>query len=147
MTWSTHFRLRQYLKGSIWVVPFIGGLLGAVLGLLEPRLDEAVSLPQSWRYSPSTATAVLAAIIGATAALTGFVVTVTVLAVQMAIGTFSARYMRLWYRDRALKAVLAVLIATLAFSFALLRASSPTSCRRSEWRSPASACSQPCSSS
>jgi uncharacterized membrane protein len=125
MTWSTRFRLRQYLKGSIWVVPFIGGLLGAVLGLLEPRLDEAVSLPQSWRYSPSTATAVLAAIIGATAALTGFVVTVTVLAVQMAIGTFSARYMRLWYRDRALKAVLAVLIATLAFSFALLRRVEP----------------------
>ena len=125
MTWNTRFRLRQYLKGSIWVVPFIGGVLGAVLGLVEPRLDEAVSLPQSWQYSPSTATAVLAAIIGATAALTGFVVTVTVLAVQMAIDTFSARYMRLWYRDRALKAVLAVLIATLAFSFALLRRVEP----------------------
>ena len=125
MTWSTRFRIRQYLKGSIWLVPFIGGVLGAVLGLVEPRLDEAVSLPQSWQYSPSTATAVLAAIIGATAALTGFVVTVTVLAVQMAIDTFSARYMRLWYRDRALKAVLAVLIATLAFSFALLRRVEP----------------------
>jgi len=36
---------------------------------------------------------------GAVAALTGFVVTVTVLVVQMASGTFSPRYMRLWYRD------------------------------------------------
>jgi uncharacterized membrane protein len=125
MTWSTRFRIRQYLKGSIWVVPFIGGVLGAVLGLLEPRLDEAVSLPEAWQYSPSTATTVLAAIIGAMAALTGFVVTVTVLVVQMAIDTFSARYMRLWYRDRALKAVLAVLIATLTFSFALLRRVEP----------------------
>ena len=44
-----------------------------------------------------------------------------VLVVQMATGTFSARYMRLWYRDRMLKAVLALLIGTLAFSFALLR--------------------------
>jgi uncharacterized membrane protein len=59
------------------------------------------------------------------AALTGFVVTVTVLVVQTAIDTFSPRYMRLWYRDRALKAVLAVLIATLAFSFALLRRVEP----------------------
>jgi len=52
---------------------------------------------------------------------TGFVVTVTVLVVQMATGTFSARYMRLWYRDRMLKALLALLIGTLTFSFALLR--------------------------
>ncbi len=36
--------------------------------------------------------------------LVGFVVTVSVLIVQMATGTFSARYMRLWYRDRTLKA-------------------------------------------
>ena len=64
---------------------------------------------------------VLSAIVGATAALTGFVVTVTVLVVQMATGTFSARYMRLWYRDRMLKAVLALLIGTLTFSFSLLR--------------------------
>ena len=83
MTWSTRFRIRQYLKGSIWLVPFMGGVLGAVLGLLEPRVDESVSLPQAWQYSPSTASTVLAAIIGAMAALTGFVVTVTVLVVQM----------------------------------------------------------------
>jgi uncharacterized membrane protein len=55
------------------------------------------------------------------AALTGFVITVTVLVVQMATGTFSARYLRLWYRDRMLKATLAVLAGTLTFSFGLLR--------------------------
>jgi uncharacterized membrane protein len=59
--------------------------------------------------------------VGAIAALTGFVVTVTVLVVQMASGSFSPRYMRLWYRDPVLKGVLALLIGTLAYSFALLR--------------------------
>jgi uncharacterized membrane protein len=49
------------------------------------------------------------------------VVTVTVLVVQMATGTFSARYMRLWYRDRVLKVLLALLVGTLSFSFTLLR--------------------------
>ena len=63
----------------------------------------------------------LAAIVGAMAALTGFVVTVTTLVVQMATGTFSARYMRLWYRDRMLKVLLALLVGTLAFSFSLMR--------------------------
>jgi uncharacterized membrane protein len=64
---------------------------------------------------------VLAAVVGASVALTGFVVTVSVLIVQMATGTFSARYMRLFYRDAALKAVLAVLVGTMTFSYALLR--------------------------
>jgi uncharacterized membrane protein len=125
MSWSTRFRLRQYLKGSLWVIPFVGGIMGAILGFFEPRLDHAVSVPESWQYSPSTASTLLATIIGAMAALTGFVVTVSVLVVQMAIGTFSARYMRLWYRDRMLKGLLALLVATLTFSFALLRQIGP----------------------
>ena len=63
----------------------------------------------------------LTTIVGATVGLTGFVVTVTVLAIQMATGTFSARYMRIWYRSRLLKATLTVLAGALAFSFSLLR--------------------------
>ena len=39
----------------------------------------------------------------------------------MATGTFSARILRLWYRDRLLKATLAVLVGTLTFSFSVLR--------------------------
>ena len=47
--------------------------------------------------------------------------TVSVLIVQMATGTFSARYMRIFYRDRAFKAVLGVLIGTFTFSYTLMR--------------------------
>jgi uncharacterized membrane protein len=119
--WSTLFRVRQNLKGSLLVLPLLGALTAVLFGALTVRVDQSVSLPSDWQYSPSTASTVLAAIVGATAALTGFVVTVTVLVVQMATGTFSARYMRLFYRDRMQKAVLAVLVGTLTFSFALLR--------------------------
>ncbi len=119
MSWSFRFRVRQYLRGSLWVLPLLGGVVGAILGSLH--VDHTLRLPTSWQYSPSTASTVLAAIVGAMAALAGFVVTVTVLVVQMATGTFSARYMRLWYRDRTLKALLALLVGTLAFAFALLR--------------------------
>jgi uncharacterized membrane protein len=121
VSWSTGFRIRQYLRGSLWVLPLLGGVLGVLLGSLDELVDKAVHLPEIWTYSASTASTVLAAIVGAMAALTGFVVTVTVLVVQMATGTFSARYMRLWYRDRMLKALLALLVGTLAFAFALLR--------------------------
>ena len=121
MSWSTSFRLRQTLKGSLWVVPLIAGILGAILGNAASLLDRSVDVPSYWTYSASTATTVLAAIVGAMVALTGFALTVSVLGVQMATGTFSARYMRILYRDPLLKALLAVLVGTTTFSFALLR--------------------------
>ena len=121
MSWDVKFRVREYLRGSLWVLPLIGAVLGGVFGTGALALDERSDLPEYFTYSPSTATSVLAAIVGATAALAGFVITVTVLVVQMATGTFSARYMRLWYRDRMLKATLAVLVGTMTFALWLLR--------------------------
>jgi uncharacterized membrane protein len=121
MSWRRVFRIRLYVRDSLWVLPLAGALLGAVLGSVDIRVDESVHVPPQLQYSASTASAVLAAVVGSMAALTGFVVTVTTLVVQMATGTFSARYMRLWYRDRMLKVLLALLIGTLAFAFSLMR--------------------------
>jgi len=120
MSWALLFRAREYLKGSLWVYPLAGAILGPLLAVLTRQADTSVTVPQAWQYAPSTASTVLTTIVGAAVGLTGFVVTVTVLAIQMATGTFSARYMRIWYRDRLLKAVLAVLAGTLTFSFSLL---------------------------
>jgi uncharacterized membrane protein len=121
MTWATRFRIREYLRESLWVVPVLGAVTGLLGALVVVVIDQHVKVPPQWAYSPSTASTVLSAVAGAVAALTGFVVTVTVLVVQMATGTFSARYMRLWYRDPVLKGVLALLIGTLTFAFSLLR--------------------------
>jgi uncharacterized membrane protein len=121
VSWSRRFQIRQYLAGSLWVLPLVGAVLGVVIGSLESLVTDAIHLPTGLTYTASTASTVLSATVGATAALTGFVVTATVLVVQQATNTFSPRYMRLWYRDRLLKASLALLVATLAFSFSLLR--------------------------
>ncbi len=121
MTWRRVFRARLYVRDSLWVLPLAGAMLGAVLGSVDLRIEQSVHVPAQFQYSATTASTVLAAIVGAMAALTGFVVTVTTLVVQMATGTFSARYMRLWYRDRMLKALLALLVGTLAYSFSLMR--------------------------
>jgi uncharacterized membrane protein len=121
VTWARRFTLREHVRGSLWVLPLIGGIAGVLLGIIDVQIDKSIHLPENWTYSSSTASTLLTTIVGAMAALTGFVVTVTVLVVQMATGSFSARYMRLWYRDRLLKALLALLVGTLSFSFALLR--------------------------
>ena len=121
MSWGLAFRVRQTLKGSLWVVPLLGGLAGYVLSEASVRVEGSTHVPSGWDYAPQTALTALTTVAGASVGLIGFVVTVSVLVVQMATGTFSARYMRLWYRDIVLKATLAVLMGTLVFSYTLIR--------------------------
>jgi uncharacterized membrane protein len=64
---------------------------------------------------------VLTVLVGAMVSLIGFVFTISVLVVQTATGTLSPRYMRLWYRDKLQKLVLATFVGTVTFSFWLLR--------------------------
>jgi uncharacterized membrane protein len=121
MSWAVAFRIRQYLKGSLWVLPLLGGTAGALLAQFDHWLERTVDVPGNWQYSAATATSVLAAIVAATVALLGFVVTMGVLVVQMATGTLSPRFMRMWYRDRLQKVVLAAFTGTFAFAYGLLR--------------------------
>ena len=109
------------MQGSLWVFPVLGGIAGFLVALATADVGTIFEVSEGWTYSAGTAQAVLAAVVGASVGLTGFVVTVSVLIVQMATGTFSPRYMRIFYRDGLLKAVLAVLVGTLTLSYALLR--------------------------
>ncbi|MEU5209119.1 DUF2254 domain-containing protein [Streptomyces sp. NPDC020742] len=125
LSWASRFRLRQRIRASLWVVPLLGLVLGSVLAQCAIAAEGATWVPTSWRYSAATASGVLAAIVGAMVGLLGFVVTIGVLVVQQATGTLSPRYMRLWYRDRLQKAVLATFTGTFAFAFSLLRSIEP----------------------
>jgi uncharacterized membrane protein len=121
MSWATLFRLRQYAKASLWIVPLIGLVLGVALAIAASAAEGASWLPTTWEYSASTASSVLSSVVGSMIALLGFVVTIGVLVIQQATGTLSPRYMRLWYRDRLQKAVLATFTGTFAFAYTLLR--------------------------
>ncbi len=124
-TWSFRFQLGQYVRTSLWILPVLGLAAGALLGEVALALDDTVGIPTGWRYTATTATGVLTAIVGAMVALLGFVVTIGVLAVQQAIGTLSPRYMRLWYRNPLQKTVLSLFAGTFAFAFTLLRRIGP----------------------
>ncbi|WP_051732449.1 DUF2254 domain-containing protein [Kitasatospora phosalacinea] len=121
MSWATRFQLRQYAKASLWIVPLLGLVLGVALAEAATAADGASWLPKTWDYSATTASSVLSSVVGSMIALLGFVVTIGVLVIQQATGTLSPRYMRLWYRDRLQKAVLATFTGTFAFAYTLLR--------------------------
>lgn len=99
----------------------LGAVAGGLLAVVDLRVEDHVTLPRTWSYSASTASSLLTTVAGAMIGLLGLVVTVGVLVVQMATGTLSPRFMRLWYRDRLQKVVLAAFTATFAFALALLR--------------------------
>src|SRR4051812_23726676 len=121
ISWAGLFQVRQHLRQSLWAVPLLGAVAGTLLAVVDLWAESRVSLPHEWTYSASTANSVLTTVSGAMIGLVGLVVTIGVLVVQMATGTLSPRFMRLWYRDRLQKVVLASFTATFAFSFALLR--------------------------
>ena len=122
MTWATRNRVQQYVRDSLWIAPLVGVLLGLLGALVVVKIDQGADLPARWRYSPSTASTVLSAIIGAMAALTGLRGHGHgACLVDGDRHVLQARYMRLWYRDPVLKGTLTLLAGTLAFSFSLLR--------------------------
>src|SRR5512133_1052271 len=56
MSWGVRFRIRQYLKGSLWLYPLIGAILGPLVALIVHQADASVTLPAGWQYTPSRAT-------------------------------------------------------------------------------------------
>ena len=119
--WRARFRTRAYLRDSLWVLPLVCVVLGALLALASARLDAAIETPVGLQYTAGTATTVLTTIAGAMVGLLGLVVTIGVLVVQQATSALSPRFMRLWYRQRLQKVVLGTFAGTFSFAFANLR--------------------------
>jgi uncharacterized membrane protein len=125
MSYASRFRRRQYVMGSLWIAPMLGALVAILLAVVVGSLEDSVDLPPAWQFSSDTASSVLTSLSAASVSLIGFVVTVTVLVVQVATTNLTPRSLRMWYRAPLLKLVLAVLTGTFAFTFAELRRITP----------------------
>lgn len=51
MSWGIVFRASQYFKSSLWIVPFLGAMVGLVFAEVGLRLDAGGVLPLH-TYSP-----------------------------------------------------------------------------------------------
>ena len=59
MTWARRFLLRESLLEGLWLLPVLGAVLGAGLGIVVSLADEQIGDSSLWQYSPSTASTVL----------------------------------------------------------------------------------------
>lgn len=113
------FRLLHHLRTSLWVLPVVMVAGGALLSLLTTGLDPKGELvPQSVSGDPAAALQVLYLIAFAMLTLTAIVLSLVVVAVQLAMGTFSPRIVRQILHDRPSQAAIGLFAGT--FTHALL---------------------------
>ncbi len=119
VSWRTRWRIGEYLRNSIWLVPGAFALAAYLLGRIEP--DAAREADLAVRYSPEAARSLLGALASGMIAFTGFVFSILLLAVQFGSSQFSPRMLRRFLRDWTTKVALGFFIATFLFSLLELR--------------------------
>ncbi len=121
MTW---FRVRHYLGTSLWFVPILCVLAGVALSFgtigLDRWLDGSV-VPKSLAGDPNAALAILTTVAASMVTLTGLVLTITMVVVQLAIGQFSPRVLRAILYDKPSQLAIGVFVATFAHSILVMR--------------------------
>src|SRR5689334_2851449 len=119
------YRIVHALAQRLWVIPSLGVLTGIVLSLVTVGIDrrnENGLLSQSVVGNGADAQAILTTIATAVVTLTSVVLTVTLVAVQLAMGQFSPRIVRALLDDRGNQFAIAVFAATFTFAIFSLRA-------------------------
>jgi uncharacterized membrane protein len=119
------FRIVHALGQRLWVIPSLGVLTGIVLSLVTVAIDrrhENGLLSQSVVGNGPDAQSILTTIATSVVTLTSMVLTVTLVAVQLAMGQFSPRIVRALLDDRGDQVAIAVFGATFTFAIFSLRA-------------------------
>jgi uncharacterized membrane protein len=119
------YRIVHGLAQRFWVVPSLGVLTGIVLSLVTVAIDRRSGnglLSQGIVGNGTDARSTLTTIAAAVVTLTSMVLTVTLVAVQLAMGQFSPRIVRALLDDRGDQFAIAVFGATFTFAVFSLRA-------------------------
>ncbi|GAB3537107.1 DUF2254 domain-containing protein [Arthrobacter tecti] len=116
------FELKHWLKTSMWVIPVLFVLGGAALSALLIAIDpEGGLVPQNISGDPTAALQILYLISFAMLTLTGLVLSLLVLVVQLAMGSFSPRIVRQILQDRPSQAAIGLFAGTFTFSLLTMR--------------------------
>jgi len=121
MSWRTRWRIYEYVRNSIWIVPALFGAVAIALGIALPDLDESVETTIGISFGAEAGRSVLGALAGGMITFTGFVFSILLLAVQFGSSQFSPRMLRRFLRDPVTKVSLGIFMATFIYSLLVLR--------------------------
>ena len=118
MTWLQRYRLRHYLRNSIWVLPVVAMLGANVLVRLIHWLDVHMGLASA--HEPDTVRAVLGTLAGSMFTFIVFVCSSLLLVVQLASAQLTPRMIGVLFRDPVTKITLALFVFTFGFALSAL---------------------------
>ena len=120
----TLFRLRHDLRTTIWLVPllFLFGFLAlAIVTLAIDRGNDYKLIGESLLGSPSAVQQILSTAASSVLSLATVVLSLTLVAVQLAMGQFSPRIVRALLEDRRSQVGIGLFIGTFVYTMAVLR--------------------------
>jgi uncharacterized membrane protein len=130
MTWLQRYRLRNFLRNSVWLAP----LLGIVAALLANQLTWWADRRLGWRaLSVAGAQSVLGALASSMLTFIVFVFSILLLAVQLASAQLTPRVIAHFYRNRALRLSLSLFVFVFTFDLAVLARVGESAPRLSVW--------------
>jgi uncharacterized membrane protein len=121
MSWRTRWRVYEYVRNSLWIVPALFVLIAIALGIALPEIDESTSTTVGIDFGADASRSVLGAMAGGMITFTGFVFSILLLAVQFGSSQFSPRMLRRFLRDPTTKVALGIFMATFVYSLVVLR--------------------------
>lgn len=120
--------MRELLTNSLWFIPMllvIGyGLVAQAIVAFDGVLEQWVLY--SFTGGASSAQDLLSTIAAAILSMSTLVLSVTIVALQLASQQFSPRVMRTFFRDRGTKVAIGMLLGTFVYSIVVLRAVVPS---------------------
>lgn len=111
----------HYLKTSLWLVPVLFVLGGIALSLITTSIDDGSLVPESITGDANAALQILYLISFAMLTLTGLVLSLVVVVVQLAMGVFSPRIVRQILQDRPSQAAIGLFAGTFTHSILAIR--------------------------
>ena len=109
---------REYVTGSLWVLPGISAVLALVAGFILSRIPIGPGSPLAFRGTADDARTLLSNVTSTVVTVIALVLGLTVVALQLSSTQFSPRLLRSFLRDRPTQVVLSTFVATFAYSAA-----------------------------
>jgi uncharacterized membrane protein len=113
MTWLQRYRVRHYVRNSMWLIPVLALAAALIAVRLIFGLDRALGLETS--LSPDAARTLLSTLAGALFTFIVFVCSTLILVVQLASAQLSPRVIGILFRDQVTKWTLAYFVFTFTF--------------------------------
>ena len=124
----------EWVRSGLWLIPLVSMAAAVGLAALLALVDEHwPDLPSAFHGDASSAQDLLSTIATVTTTVTTLVLSITIVALQLASQQFSPRVMRTFFRDTGTKVSLGIFLATTVYALFVLRGVVPRGLGKTEF--------------